>query len=113
MDGHRVPSPFDHTPTSSAPSIKILHRWRNTLLVLACQSTVCYNDRTQTGGGGLVQILLFFIFIAAVVFFILGLGYGLSSLEEEQSSLPRWRMPREMQHRRKARRHRVRCRFES
>jgi hypothetical protein len=60
-----------------------------------------------------VQILLFFIFIAAVVFFLLGLGYGLSSLEEERSSPPRSRMPQEMKHRRKARRHRVRCRFES
>lgn len=58
-----------------------------------------------------MQILLFFIFVAAVVFFLVGLGFGLSSLEE-RSSIPRWRMPQEMQHRRKARGHRVRSRFE-
>jgi hypothetical protein len=58
-----------------------------------------------------VQILLFFIFVAAVVFFIVGLGYGLSSLEG-RSSLPRTRTPHEMQRRRKARRHRVSRKFE-
>jgi hypothetical protein len=60
-----------------------------------------------------VQILLFFIFVAAVVLFLVGLGFGLSWVEEEErSSIPRRRMPQEMQHRRKARGHRVRSRFE-
>jgi hypothetical protein len=59
-----------------------------------------------------VQILLFFIFVAAVIFFLVGLGFGLSWVEEEWSSIPRRRMPQKMQHRRKARGHRVRSRFE-
>jgi hypothetical protein len=59
-----------------------------------------------------VQILLFFIFVAAVVFFLVGLGFGLSWVEEERSSIPRRRMPQEMQPRRKARGHRVRSRFD-
>jgi hypothetical protein len=59
-----------------------------------------------------VQILLFFIFVAAVVFVLVGLGFGLSLVEEERSSIPRRRMPQEMQPRRKARGHRVRSRFE-
>jgi CHASE3 domain sensor protein len=50
-----------------------------------------------------VPILLFFIFIAAVVFFILALGYGLSSLEEKRSSTRRCRRPQEAHYRRKTR----------
>jgi hypothetical protein len=53
-----------------------------------------------------VPVLLFFIFIAAVVFVLLGLGYGLSSLEKERSSTRRWRLPREACYRRKSRRRR-------
>ena len=60
-----------------------------------------------------MQILLFFIFVAAVVLFIVGLGFGLSWVEaEERSSIPRRRMPKEMQPTRKARGHRVRSRSE-
>jgi hypothetical protein len=59
-----------------------------------------------------VPVLLFFIFIAAVVLFLLGLGYGLSLLlEEERSSTRRWRLPREACYRRKTRRRR--CEGES
>jgi hypothetical protein len=53
-----------------------------------------------------VPVLLFFIFIAAVVTFLFGLGYGLSSLEEERSSTRRWRKSREACYRRKTRRRR-------
>jgi hypothetical protein len=54
-----------------------------------------------------VPILLFFVFVAAVVFFLLGLGYGLSSLvEEERSSTRRCRIPQEAHYRGKTRRRR-------
>jgi hypothetical protein len=53
-----------------------------------------------------VPVLLFFIFIAAVVLFLLGLGYGLSSFEKERSSTRRWRIPREACYTRKTRRRR-------
>ena len=59
-----------------------------------------------------MQILLFTVFVTAVVFFLLGLGYGLSSLEEERSSTQRYRMPHKMRRRRKVKRQRVRCRSE-
>jgi len=54
-----------------------------------------------------VPVLLFFIFIAVVVFFLLGLGYGLYSLlEEERSSTRRCRILRVARYRRKTRRRR-------
>ena len=53
-----------------------------------------------------MPILLLFIFIAAVVFFLLRLGYGLSSLEKERSSTRRCRISREAHFRRKTRRRR-------
>jgi hypothetical protein len=53
-----------------------------------------------------VPVLLSFIFVAAVVFFLLGLGYGLSSLEEERSNTRRYRIPRVACYRRKTRRRR-------
>jgi len=59
-----------------------------------------------------VPILMFIIFITAIVFFLLGLGYGLSWIEEERSSTRRYRVPREARYRKKTRRRRVRCKFE-
>ena len=55
--------------------------------------------------------LLFFIFVAFVVLVTLGLGYGLSSVEQRAISR-RCLWPDEMHRRRKLRMQRVRCRFE-
>jgi len=99
MGGYRVPTTSIEAPTSRAASIKILHRWPYTLLILARLSAVCYNDRTRAGGG-LVQMLLFFVFLTAIVFFLLGLGYGLSWIEEERSSTRRYPAVQEAHYRR-------------
>ncbi len=61
--------------------------------------------------GGLVPVVMFFVFVAVVCVFILALGYGLSSSEERITSR-RCRMPYVMQRKRLVRRQRVRCRFE-
>jgi hypothetical protein len=58
-----------------------------------------------------VPILLFLIFVVVVVLVIIGLSYGLSSVEEEQSISRRCQMPHEMHRRRNLRRRNVRCRF--
>ena len=57
-----------------------------------------------------MPILLFFIFVAVVVVCTLALGCGLSALEGPTMGR-RCRMPREMHHRKRVRRQRVRCRF--
>jgi hypothetical protein len=59
-----------------------------------------------------VPVLLFFIFIAAVVLFLLALGCALSSLEEVRSGTRRCRIPRKAHYRMKTRRRRVRCRLQ-
>jgi len=51
-----------------------------------------------------VPILMFIIFITAIVFFLLGLGYGLSWIEEERSSTRRYRILREAHYRKTRRR---------
>ena len=61
--------------------------------------------------GGLVPIVVFFVFVAVVGVCILALGYGLSSSEEQPISR-RCRMPYHLHRRKKARRQRVKCRFE-
>jgi Tfp pilus assembly protein PilO len=54
-------------------------------MILAPLSIVCYNDRIRAGGGGLVPMLMFIIFLIAIIFFLLGLGYGLSWIEERST----------------------------
>ncbi len=61
--------------------------------------------------GGLVPIVVFFIFVAVVVLETLALGYG-SSLFEDRTIGRRCRIPYEMYGRRSVQRQRVRCRFE-
>ena len=54
-----------------------------------------------------MPILMFIIFITAIIFFLLGLGYGLSWIEGERSSTRRYRIPKEAHYnRRKTRRRR-------
>lgn len=53
-----------------------------------------------------MPILMFIIFITAIIFFLLGLGYGLSWIEEERSSTRRYRILREAHYRRNTRRQR-------
>jgi hypothetical protein len=65
---------------------------------------------TKWEEGGLVSIVMFFIFVAVVVICTLSLCYDVSSFEE-RSNTRRCRMPHEMCPRR-VRRQRVRCRFE-
>lgn len=62
--------------------------------------------------GGLVQIVVFFIFVVLVGVGILSLGYGLSLFEERTISRRCW-IPYERYRRRKIRRQRIRCRFEA
>jgi hypothetical protein len=63
------------------------------------------------GGGDLVPILLFFVFVVLVVLVTLALGYGISSVEQRATSR-RCRMPYKMHlRRRNLRRQRVKCRF--
>ncbi len=66
--------------------------------------------RLKREEGVLVPILLFFIFVAVVALVTIGLGYGLSSVEEQAIGRRCW-MPYEMNRRRKIRRQRVRCRY--
>lgn len=96
--------------TNRAAQVRTTDQLRNQQRLLAALSSVCYNVGAEAGGD-LVQILLFFIFIASVVLFVLVLDCALSSLED-RSSIPRWKMPQEMKRRRKSRRHRVSRRFE-
>ena len=55
-----------------------------------------------------MSILMFIIFITAIVFFLLGLGYGLSWIEEERSSTRRYLTVQEAHYRRNTRRRRCR-----
>jgi hypothetical protein len=61
--------------------------------------------------GGLVSVLLFFIFVAVVGVFTLALGYVLSAIEEPTASR-RCGMSQGTGLKRKLHRQRVRCRFE-
>ncbi len=78
---------------------------------LAAQSSVCYNAPTKAGGG-MLQILAFFVFVVTVVVGTSAIGYGLS-LWTEQTVSRRCRMPHETLRRRRIHRQRVRCRLEN
>lgn len=52
--------------------------------VLADGSSVCYNA-LDLMGGGMLQIVLFFIFVVAVAFGTWFFGYGLSLLRDQSS----------------------------
>jgi hypothetical protein len=52
--------------------------------VLAGVSSVCYNAPDLVGGG-VLQIVLFFVFVVAVAFGAWFFGYGLSLLRDQSS----------------------------
>jgi hypothetical protein len=102
---------FDPEPICGVTSSGICHRLCSRLRLLAGRSSVCYNHRAKAGGGDLVPVLMFIIFVAVVGVCTLALGYRLASFKERTTSR-RCRMPHEMYRGRKVRRQRVRCRFE-
>ena len=67
--------------------------------------------RLKREENGLVPALLFFIFVAVVIWCTFALCYSLPSSGERRRTR-RCRRPHEMYRRRKARRQRTRCRFE-
>ena len=101
--------PFDPNPTYGAIQTRTTDRLCAKPMALAGRSSVCYNQRTEAGGG-LVPIVLFLIFVAVVGVLTLALGYVLSTVEESTASR-RCGMPQGTRLKRKARRQRVRCRF--
>jgi hypothetical protein len=62
-------------------------------------------------GGGLVPVLLFFVFVDLVVLGISAFGYSVPLLREPPASR-RCRLPHEMHHRKMIRGRRGRCRYE-
>jgi hypothetical protein len=58
-----------------------------------------------------VQILLFLVYVAVVIFFASALGYFLTAVEEP-TVIRRCSKAREMHRRRQTQRQRVQCRFE-
>ena len=97
---------FQPPSTSWVAQATIVQSLCNGQSLLASRSSVCYKSEHKAGGGGLVSILMFIIFITAIVFFLLGLGYGLSWIEEERSSTRRYRIPQQVHYRRNTRRRR-------
>jgi hypothetical protein len=108
----RAPGTFPSIlgPTCWVTQVGAAYRLGSTPKHLAARSSVCYNVLAEAGGG-LVPIVVFFVFVIVVCGCVLALGYGLSSSEERPIGR-RCRAPFWMHRRRTVRRQRVRCRFE-
>ena len=80
----RAPVHSFHSDTIfGVASVRGIHKLSDTINHLSPSSSVCYKAGPAEN---LMQILVFLMFMVAVIFFTLALGYGLSLLENKAVS---------------------------